>query len=655
MTVQARHGGRRRRRIPSRYGIAALAIGVGIAAAPGVAWADPGRSDSGTHSAGQAASTDTGTASHDDAEKSSDRHRAHRRAPAWADHGTGSKTDVANGTKTGTVHDARTATKKTNRTDTTPDSPNSGAVTPGTADAEAVTPDPPDSTIPRTERAAAANGRAVVTDRTRARAHAPSDPTLTPAAPPSDLVAAQDDSAPDVRSRTRAGYSGQAPKPGARWSHVDRVSALDADPSETLPETTPADPALELDTPAALNARVRTHATAAVTSTTVEVTTPSTPQPLSPIAKILQLPGRIINAVLKVLGVTTSANSPKSLIDFSPIADTLFAVFRDVERLFGMYKQPAAQPVVPTLTYTGPTTAPTPTVAQFLNAASAAYVLGGTPGGLKPFTVNGFQMESANVFSGAAAKVWVTPEQQIIIAYQGTTGGTNLLSNPLIAISQLIADLQVVFTDTTPQAFTDSLTFARQVQAEAADAGYDADDIFVTGHSLGGWEAEYVAQQTGMAGIGFESPGINTVVPGNGVDSMFVNIETYGDLAAYFSTDLPGLQPFMPAYVPGGGSKPHYGSIVMIGDPSAVTPLLNASALWGTSLFGDIIFAGTILGEFFAHHLPAMQAYNLDVPVDPGVVPWLGSVSGPVNTGYGELTIQQLLQEASDAGMLIRA
>lgn len=159
-----------------------------------------------------------------------------------------------------------------------------------------------------------------------------------------------------------------------------------------------------------------------------------------------------------------------------------------------------------------------------------------------------------------------------------------------------------------------------------------------------------------MGGIGFESPGINTIVTGNGANSGFVNIETYGDPAAYFfSSDLPGLQPFMPPrYVPAGGSKPpHYGPIVMIGDPNAVAPLFNSSALYGYGPpIGDAIFMIDTLGNFFEHHLPGMQAYNLDVAPDPTVVPWLGlPMGGPVETGgYGALTISQLLQAASQAG-----
>ena len=36
----------------------------------------------------------------------------------------------------------------------------------------------------------------------------------------------------------------------------------------------------------------------------------------------------------------------------------------------------------------------------------------------------------------------MTPEGQIIVAYQGTTGGTNLLFHPLIALSQIFTDMR---------------------------------------------------------------------------------------------------------------------------------------------------------------------------------------------------------------------
>jgi len=147
---------------------------------------------------------------------------------------------------------------------------------------------------------------------------------------------------------------------------------------------------------------------------------------------------------------------------------------------------------------------------------------------------------------------------------------------------------------------------------------------------------------------------MNSSVPGNGADSMFVNIATYGDTAPYLASDLPGLQPIAPPYVPGGGSKPHYGPIVMIGDPAAMTPLYNGSALWGRSVIGSLVFFVDFFVNFFQYHLPPVQAHYLDVAVDPTVLPWLGSRRGTVLTGYGDLTIPELLKAASDDGRLFR-
>ncbi|WP_309226829.1 MULTISPECIES: hypothetical protein [unclassified Mycolicibacterium] len=471
------------------------------------------------------------------------------------------------------------------------------------------------------------------------------------------------DSTPDTKPATQP-TKPSAPQKGSDWAKPtgDRKTPAKLRPATaSIPgKDTSATASTPEPAAAAAPAPVKTSApaplikplAAATNSTVSTLTTPTPPQPLNPIAQIIALPGRIINSVLQVLDLTVAQTGPKSPFNWSPISEALFAGFRRIEDMLGLSKTPTSAPVVPELTYTGPATGNTPTVSQFLNASAGEYVLGGQPAGLKPFTVNGFQMQTFNVLSGAVGKAWVTPSGQIIIAYQGTTGGTNLLFHPLIALSQIFADMQVIFTHTTPQAFWDSLAFERQVQAAATAQGYTTDDIFVTGHSLGGWEAQFVAQKTGLGGVGFEGPGLNTSVPGNGINSNFVNVETYGDTAAYFATDLPGLQPFMPPFVPGGGSKPHYGNIVMIGDPTAVNPLFNASALWGPNPINDIVFAVDILGNFFEHHLPGMQAYNLGVAPDPGVVPWLGSYTGAINS-WGNLDIFALQKAASDAGVLI--
>ncbi|WP_163720271.1 alpha/beta hydrolase family protein [Mycolicibacterium psychrotolerans] len=457
---------------------------------------------------------------------------------------------------------------------------------------------------------------------------------------------------------SRRDETAQLAKPERRTPLLDRLRArIDHTPrDDDSTEATPPTRHLTVVRTGKAEPAAAMAPTVAEVDVPVAAVTPLQPQPLSPLGKLLQLPGHLVNTVLQIFDITRSSQGPAAPIKIAPpINDLLFAAFREVERWIGLDRTPPPQPPFPTLTYTGPTTAKTPTVAQFLNASAAAYGLGTTPGGLVPFTVNGFQMASANIMSGMAARVWVTPDNQIVIAYQGTTGGTNLLFNAFIAAAQILTDLQVIFTQTTPWAFHDALRFAERVQAAAAAQGYGADDIFVTGHSLGGWEAQYVAQQIGLAGVGFESPGMSSTVPGNGADSLFVNIETYGDPAPFMSSDLPGLQPLMPPYVPGGGTKPHYGHIVMIGDPAAMTPLLNAVTLWRTGPIRSLIFFVDFLGNFFQYHLPGIQAYHLGVVPDPGVVPWLGTARGPVNTGWGDLTITELLQAASDGGSLHRS
>ena len=575
----------------SRYRLAVLAAAMGIAAATGqnVAWAETGAPDSPGTSTSQAGAPKPGPT---------------KPKPANADKKKPGKT-AAKADKSDTKQDTATDTPATD--------PKSGAEPEAKPDpTPAVKPDP--------------------------------KPAAKPAKTGSDSVKPADN-----------GKKAPKLKPATASTPAKDSTASAATAASTASPTTPsAATGTNTSAPAKAPAPVTRLAALSATNNTVgTLTTPTPPQPLNPIAKIIQLPGRIINTVLQVLDLTVSQSGPKSPFNWSPISEALFAGFRRIEDMLGLSKTPTAAPVVPELTYNGPTSGDTPTVGQFLNAAANAYVLGAQPGDLKPFTVNGFQMQTFNPLSGAVGKAWVTPEGQVIIAYQGTTGGTNLLFHPLIALSQIFTDMQVIFTHTTPQAFWDSLAFERKVEAAALEQGYTTDDIFVTGHSLGGWEAQFVAQKTGLGGIGFEGPGLNTSVPGNNSPAQnFVNVETYGDTAAYFSTDLPGLQPFMPAYDPTGGSKPHYGNIVMIGDPDAVNPLFNASALWGPNPINDIIFAVDILGNFFEHHLPGMQAYNLGVAPDPGVVPWLGSYTGAINN-WAALDIFELQQAASDAGVLI--
>jgi hypothetical protein len=76
-------------------------------------------------------------------------------------------------------------------------------------------------------------------------------------------------------------------------------------------------------------------------------------------------------------------------------------------------------------------------------------------------------------------------------------------------------------------------------------------------------------------------------------------------------------------------------------------------ALWGTGPVGDLIAAFVFFGQLSEYHLPSDQAYSLDVNLEPGLLPGSGVYAGPVYTGFGDLTIPELLQAASTDGILI--
>jgi len=77
-------------------------------------------------------------------------------------------------------------------------------------------------------------------------------------------------------------------------------------------------------------------------------------------------------------------------------------------------------------------------------------------------------------------------------------------------------------------------------------------------------------------------------------------------------------------------------------------------SLWGTGIVGDLVFLFVGLGQLFEYHLPSDQAYNLDVNLQPGLLPGSGVYSGPVYTGFGGDTIPEFLAAASTAGILIQ-
>jgi hypothetical protein len=297
----------------------------------------------------------------------------------------------------------------------------------------------------------------------------------------------------------------------------------------------------------------------------------------------------------------------------------------------------------------------TPTVSEFLNAANALYLINATPAGMSRFTNHGVPVTLVDDVDGAIADVFVTAESQLIISYQGTTGGLNFLVNPTAAATQLVTDIDVVINDdfggNTPAALTSSLNFAKSVVAMAQAQGFSTSNIFVTGHSLGGIECEYVASQTGLGGIAFESTGIANHPVAGVTGSNFVNTVTFGDPVGNFSSDIMAEQPTAPAFVANGGMAPHFGSIVFLGTPSDETTLRNAiEGKMVTNLATDLAAIELVL-EF---HLPGVQAHDLGVTLNPSsqLIDGVGDMAGEVLKNVATLQIPAFISAASAAGRL---
>jgi len=298
-------------------------------------------------------------------------------------------------------------------------------------------------------------------------------------------------------------------------------------------------------------------------------------------------------------------------------------------------------------------TATTPTVSELLNASNAEYVIAATPPvGMHAFTIAGVPVTYTNILDGVSAKVWVTAENQVVIAYQGTAGGDNILVNPAILIPQLLSDLAATII-VNSAAYSDALTFAKFVVGVANVEGYTSANVFVTGHSLGGIEAEFVASQTGLGGIGFESTGLPAKdIPG--LASNFVNTAEFGDPVGSYTSDISGEQPFSPAYTAGGGKDPHYGLIVQFGTPADQTTMSQDMANWGKSPQDDANTIANWAGLFLAHHFPGVVAHDLGVTLSPysALADDIGNMTGPVWNVAND-TIPEFVAAAAANGLLV--
>lgn len=286
----------------------------------------------------------------------------------------------------------------------------------------------------------------------------------------------------------------------------------------------------------------------------------------------------------------------------------------------------------------------TPTVTQFLNIANSEYTITGHPKETTPFLIHNKQVAIQDATTGMAAKVWKTNKNQLVISFQGTTGGDNLFLNPFLTISQLATDVQTN-NQAVSQAEKKALQFTQYVVNEAEKQGYYTNDIFVTGHSLGGVEASYVAQQTGLAGMAFEAKGIPSSEIGHGQGNNFVSIVTYGDPMGEYASDTLPDSPLVTSMNPGEKHQfNHYGKLVMLGDVKDEIKIKNKLADWNSNSLNNIFDLINVFPDFIKYHLPNTQAADMGIKLSPHSIlaDTITTQHGPI-VPIGNDTISQIM------------
>ena len=134
--------------------------------------------------------------------------------------------------------------------------------------------------------------------------------------------------------------------------------------------------------------------------------------------------------------------------------------------------------------------------------------------------------QPASGFYGAAL---VGPSGQVVITFEGTNLYTG---NDIFTTAQSIDDTAISYGWLAPSYFT-AEAFTDTVIGDAEAAGISETAISLAGHSLGGADAEYVAQQTGLPGVTFGAPGIATAATPYSGTNVFDYVDRGDPVGSY--------------------------------------------------------------------------------------------------------------------------
>jgi hypothetical protein len=252
---------------------------------------------------------------------------------------------------------------------------------------------------------------------------------------------------------------------------------------------------------------------------------------------------------------------------------------------------------------------------EYGTASAAAYTLTQSSGFILPPGWSIVQESSrAQRSDGFAAVALKDPSGNIIIANEGTVAGGGAYSRGTLA-----ADLQIT-NGQSPQALADARAFAKSVQQLT-----NSSTIYVTGHSLGGTEAEAEAQALGTncaGGVTFGATGL----PGNTQSgpSSLIDYVDYGDPVGNYASDSSSpLNSIAPA------GMNHFGLVVMTGLPSNAADLRSAaseinSAVADTTGDGSPLALAALAQLTLAVQYHTRSAYASDLGI-PSLAPPLSS------------------------------
>lgn len=214
--------------------------------------------------------------------------------------------------------------------------------------------------------------------------------------------------------------------------------------------------------------------------------------------------------------------------------------------------------------------------------------------GLRPLTDLGGNILSITTTTGVTANAVIDAAGNVIINYGGTTDQAQQNEDQQIALG------------TNPnqiQGFQDAVGFAKSVLSVAEARGIPTNQVFVTGFSLGGTQAQYVSQQTGLAGASFAGaglPGFHNTKPA----ANFTSYVAYGDYWGQLGSDT--------AEAPGfGATQDHFGALAQIG---AVANASILTRIWSEAFVDSLPWASAAQRAQLTSDVNAAYAiHNLDV------------------------------------------